>query len=66
VEPVDVAKEVIKAIDGGSSDNLAMPLYARWVGWLNVLPVGMQKVVRWASGVDDGMRGYVGRRGEKK
>jgi len=66
VEPVDVAKEVIKAIDGGSSDNLAMPLYARWVGWLNVLPVGMQKVARWASGVDEGMRGYVGRREETK
>lgn len=61
VEPVDVAKDIIRVVDAGSSEVLAMPLYSRWVGWLNVAPVGVQRVVRWASGVDEGMRGYVGR-----
>lgn len=64
VEPVEVAKEVIKAIDGGSSDNLSMPLYSRWIQWLNVLPVGVQRIARWVSGVDDGMKGFVGRKGK--
>ncbi|KAL5347444.1 hypothetical protein ACLOAV_007756 [Pseudogymnoascus australis] len=61
VEPVEVAKEIIRVVDGGGSEVVAMPLYARWVGWVNVVPVGVQRVLRWASGVDEGMRGYVGR-----
>ncbi|KFY52216.1 hypothetical protein V496_08597 [Pseudogymnoascus sp. VKM F-4515 (FW-2607)] len=61
VEPVEVAKEIIRVVDGGGSEVVAMPLYARWVGWVNVVPVGAQRVLRWASGVDEGMRGYVGR-----
>ena len=58
VEPVEVAKEIIATIDRGESDVLAMPLYARWAGWLNVLPVGVQRVGRWISGVDEGMRSF--------
>lgn len=60
-----MAKEIIRVVDAGSSEVLAMPLYSRWVGWVNVLPVGVQRVVRWASGVDEGMGGYVGRGGEE-
>jgi NAD(P)-dependent dehydrogenase (short-subunit alcohol dehydrogenase family) len=69
LEPVDVAKEVIAAIDAGSSDFLAMPLYARWIDWMNVLPVGIQKIVRKMSGVDSAMKNFVGRtegNGEKE
>lgn len=61
LEPVDVAKEIIAAIDGGSSAVLAMPLYARWIDWVNVLPLGVQSIVRKASGVDRAMRAFVGR-----
>jgi len=61
LEPVDVAKEVIKAIDEGSSAYLAMPLYARWAGLMNVLPVGAQAILRRLSGVDRGMRTFKGR-----
>ncbi|OBT81619.1 hypothetical protein VE02_09896 [Pseudogymnoascus sp. 03VT05] len=64
VEPVEVAKEIVRVVDGGGSEVLAMPVYARWVGWVNVLPVGVQRVVRWASGVDKGMGGFVGREGK--
>ncbi|KAH9907875.1 NAD(P)-binding protein [Xylariomycetidae sp. FL2044] len=63
VEPIDVAKEVMKAIDLGLSDHIGMPLYARWVDWYNVLPVGLQKIARKLSGVDSAMQTFVGRRG---
>ncbi|KAK7977472.1 hypothetical protein PG996_003527 [Apiospora saccharicola] len=63
VEPVDVAKEIISAIDLGLSDHIAMPLYARWVDWYNVLPVGVQRIARRISGVDQGMKTFVGRKG---
>ncbi|TVY13649.1 Epidermal retinol dehydrogenase 2 [Lachnellula arida] len=67
LEPVDVAKEVIAAIDGGSSTELAMPLYARWIDWMKVMPVGVQAIMRKMSGVDSGMKGFVGRgAGEKE
>ncbi|KAF5628409.1 short-chain dehydrogenase reductase [Fusarium sp. NRRL 52700] len=65
VEPVDVAKEIVAAIDSGKGATVAMPLYARWVDWLNVLPVGVQTIARWAAGVDRGMKTFVGREGQK-
>ncbi|KAI9856763.1 MAG: hypothetical protein M1813_008800 [Trichoglossum hirsutum] len=61
LEPVDVAKEVIKAIDSGEGGVLAMPLYARWLPWMGVLPAGLQRVLRWWSGVDVAVDGFVGR-----
>jgi NAD(P)-dependent dehydrogenase (short-subunit alcohol dehydrogenase family) len=66
VEPVDVAKEVIAAIDNGRNAAIGMPLYARWIDWYNVLPLGLQAVARRLSGVDNGMKTFVGRRGAKK
>ncbi|RFU29101.1 hypothetical protein B7463_g7232, partial [Scytalidium lignicola] len=66
IEPVDVAKEVIAAIDSGSSANLAMPLYARWVDWMNVMPVGVQTILRKLCGVDTAMKNFVGREVGKK
>ncbi|KAI1825757.1 short-chain dehydrogenase [Xylaria intraflava] len=62
VEPIEVAKEIIKAIDLGLSDHIGMPLYARWVDWYNVLPVGLQKIARRVSGVDRGMKTFIGRK----
>lgn len=66
LEPVDVAKEVIAAIDYGSSTVLAMPLYARWIDWMNVMPVGVQAILRKISGVDTAMKGFAGRSGSEK
>lgn len=63
VEPVDVAKQIVAAIDGGRAVVAGMPLYARWVDWYNVLPVGLQRLARAVSGVDRGMATYVGRDG---
>jgi short-subunit dehydrogenase len=69
LEPVDVAKEVIAAIDAGSSTIIAVPLYARWIDWMNVMPVGVQTILRRVAGVDRAMKDFVGRResiGEKE
>lgn len=65
VEPIDVAKEIIKAIDLGLSDHISMPLYARWIDWYNVLPIGLQKIARGLSGIDRGMKTFVGRKTTK-
>ncbi|KAI9811562.1 MAG: hypothetical protein M1826_003131 [Phylliscum demangeonii] len=61
VEPVEVAKAIIAAVDAGVSADLAMPLYARWIQVLAVLPVGLQRLLRAASGMDAAMRTFVGR-----
>lgn len=63
VEPVDIAKEVISAIDNGKGGFIAMPLYARWVDWYNVLPAGVQRFVRYLTGIDTAMKQYIGRGG---
>lgn len=63
VEPVDVVKEIVAAIDEGTGGMLGMPLYARWVDWYNVLPAGVQVLARKVAGVDRGMRTFQGRGG---
>jgi hypothetical protein len=63
VEPVDVAKEIIAAIDNGRSATVGMPLYARWVDWYDVLPAGLQTIARLVAGVDRGMKTFIGRQG---
>jgi len=40
---------------------LAMPFYARWIDWMNVVPVGVEAVLRRISGVDRAMKGFLGR-----
>ncbi|EEU44183.1 uncharacterized protein NECHADRAFT_30441 [Fusarium vanettenii 77-13-4] len=65
VEPVDVTKEIVAAIDNGRGATVGMPFYARWIDWFNVLPVGVQVIARWVAGVDSGMKTFVGRSGQK-
>ena len=55
LEPVDVAKEIIAAVDAGKGGVLAMPSYARWIQWMKVLPVSLQRYLRWWSGCDEAM-----------
>ncbi|KAL7950957.1 hypothetical protein V8C42DRAFT_134693 [Trichoderma barbatum] len=66
VEPVDVTKEIVAAIDGGKGITAAMPFYARWVDWYNVLPVGVQLIARKVAGVDRGMKTFIGRKGSSE
>ena len=60
VEPVELAREIVRMVDAGESGEISMPLYARHVDWLRVLPVGLQKIVRGLSGVDRAMEGFKG------
>ena len=55
VEPVELAREIVRMIDSGESGQTSMPLYARWIEWMHVLPMSMQKMVRRMSGVDRAM-----------
>ncbi|KAI9672918.1 MAG: hypothetical protein M1829_004468 [Trizodia sp. TS-e1964] len=62
LEPVEIAKEIIAAIDSGVSGVLSLPLYTRWVDLLPVMPVGIQRGLRWASGMNKAMDTFVGRK----
>nr|POF15367.1 epidermal retinol dehydrogenase 2 [Quercus suber] len=62
VEPVELARDVVRMVDGGRSGEISLPLYARWIDWMFVLPVGVQKVARWMAGVDRAMEGFRGTR----
>lgn len=57
VEPVELAREIVRVIDAGESGEISMPFYARYVEWLAVLPVSLQRMARWMSGVDNAMQG---------
>lgn len=63
VEPIEVAKEIISAIDSGTAEFIGMPFYARWIDWYSVLPVGLQQIARRLAGVDRAMDSYVGHSG---
>ncbi len=57
--PVLDTREVVKIVtgflDAGEGGVLRMPTYAGWVEWFGVLPVALQRVLRWASGIDRAM-----------
>lgn len=65
VEPVDIAKEIISAIDNGKAEFISAPLYARMMDWYNVLPLSLQTVVRRLAGVDTAMQNFIGRKGNE-
>lgn len=58
VEVRELAVKLVAMIDSGEGGVLAEPAYARWIAWLAVLPVGLQKLLRSWSGVDDAMAGF--------
>lgn len=58
VEPVELARELVRMIDAGESGEISMPLYARWIDWLHVLPVSVQKIARQLSGMDRAMERF--------
>ncbi|KAA8914480.1 hypothetical protein FN846DRAFT_1018309 [Sphaerosporella brunnea] len=64
LEPVDVAKEVIAAIDEGKGGEIAMPLFSQWAAVFWILPSSARKALRKLSGIDTAMEGFRG--GQKK
>ncbi|KAH9825705.1 protein dhs-3-like [Teratosphaeria destructans] len=62
VEPVELAREIVKMVDAGESGEISLPLYARYIDWLHVLPAGLATIARWTSGMDRAMEGFTGGR----
>ena len=62
----EVAVRIVALIDKGEGGLVCLPAYARYIAWLGVLPVGLQRLVRGWSGVDGAFvveRGDVGEGG---
>lgn len=53
LEPVQVAREIVAAVDGGRGGVLRLPAYAKLANWFVVLPAAVQRVARVVSGMDD-------------
>lgn len=62
VEVKDLAMRVVGMVERGEGGVVAEPAYARWIGVVGLLPVGLQKVARGVSGVDVAMEGWVMKR----
>jgi NAD(P)-dependent dehydrogenase (short-subunit alcohol dehydrogenase family) len=65
VEAVELAAEIVRVVDAGESGEVSLPLYTGWVWVLEGLPGSLKRVVRWASGVDGAMGGFVGGGGKR-
>ena len=48
----EVAMGIVKLLDEGKGGEVRLPLFARLIAWLFVLPVGLAKLLRDFSGVD--------------
>lgn len=55
----EVAVKIVGLIDRGEGGVVSEPAYARWIAWLGVLPVGLQRLVKRWAGTDDAFAGNV-------
>ena len=51
----EVCKAVTNLIDAGEGSVVRLPTYASWAAWYGIVPVSVQRVLRWASGIDVAM-----------
>lgn len=52
LEPVQVAQEIVSAIDNGRGGTIELPTFAALTSWYAVLPAGLQRIARYLSGID--------------
>ncbi|KAJ5084426.1 Short-chain dehydrogenase/reductase SDR [Penicillium alfredii] len=52
LETVEVARDVVAAIDSGRGGVIRLPAFAALVNWYAVLPVAVQRFARHLSGID--------------
>ena len=62
VDVRELAMKIVWMIDQGKGGVIAMPAYARWIAWMGVLPAGLYKLARWASGLDGAIQAMSQRR----
>ena len=55
IEPVELAKEIVKIIDSGMSGEIRVPFYADWIPIFQALPASLQYVLRSWSSLDRAM-----------
>lgn len=67
MEPVEVAKEIVKMVDAGEAGLIAMPLYTQSSTFIKALPESVQWLIRKASAMDQAMLDFaeVAKRREK-
>lgn len=53
LEPVQVAQNIVAAIEGGRSGIIRLPAFATLVNWYAILPAGVQRIARYMSGIDE-------------
>ncbi|KAJ6113614.1 Short-chain dehydrogenase/reductase family protein [Penicillium sp. IBT 18751x] len=52
LEPVEVAREIVAAVDSGQGGVLRLPSFAKLVNLYAVLPGAVQRLARFVSGID--------------
>ncbi|KLJ09856.1 7-alpha-hydroxysteroid dehydrogenase [Blastomyces silverae] len=57
LEPVQVARDIVAAVDSGNGGVIRLPAYATLVSWYAVLPVAIQRLARHLSGIDRAVGG---------
>ena len=65
MEVAELAGKIMDMISRGEGGLISAPVYAREIGWLSVLPVGVQRLLRKWSGVDSAMAKLGGNRKDK-
>lgn len=53
LEVNEVAKEIVRVLESGSSGIIRMPFYCKCMPLYNVLPGSLQRYMRWFSGIDE-------------
>jgi NAD(P)-dependent dehydrogenase (short-subunit alcohol dehydrogenase family) len=53
LEPIQVAYEIVFAIDKGTGGVIRLPAFAGLANWYAVLPASIQRLARYLSGIDD-------------
>ena len=53
LEPVQVAQEIVQAIDNGRGGVIRLPAFAALARWYAILPAGLQRIARNLSGIDN-------------
>ncbi|OOQ82214.1 putative short-chain dehydrogenase/reductase family protein [Penicillium brasilianum] len=62
LEPVEVAREIVAAVDSGRGGVLRLPAFARLVNWYAVLPGAVQLASRYFSGIDNAVSSSIQKR----
>ncbi len=55
----EVAVKIVALLDAGLGEEVRVPTYAAWVAWMGVLPVGVSRLLKGWSGVDEQFGGLI-------